>query len=88
MIERDENYLEDLVIDCLSESSQTKIIEKKAMLDKSKQDLETFKKLIREHLEGFYEIKAAGIKPEDRQNLITICYTRSGIDILTNFEQW
>lgn len=50
MIERDENYLEDLVIDCLSESSQTKIVEKKTMLDKSKQDLETFKKLMKEHL--------------------------------------
>ena len=79
MIERDENYLEDLVIDCLSESSQTKIKEKKDILDKSKLELESFKKIIKEQLEKFYEIKASCIKPDDRQNLITICYIRSGI---------
>lgn len=50
MIERDENYLEDLVIDCLSESSQTKIKEKKDILDKSKLELESFKKIIKQQL--------------------------------------
>ena len=43
VIEKDENYLEDSIIDCLSESSQTKIKERKELLDQSKDNFDKFK---------------------------------------------
>ena len=84
VIERDECYLEDLIIDCLSESSQTKIKERKELLDLSKDNFEKFKIQIQELLFEMLESKLTMLNPDNKINLVTICYILNGLDILRN----
>ena len=72
VIERDECYLEDLIIDCLSESSQTKIKERKELLDLSKDNFEKFKIQIQELLFEMLESKLTMLNPDNKINLVTI----------------
>lgn len=88
VIEKDENYLEDLIIDCLSESSQTKIKERKQLLDQSKDDFQKFKILVQELLTEFLNNKLTMLNPDNKNVLVTICYILNGLDILKNVEKW
>jgi hypothetical protein len=75
----DESYLEDLIMDSLSESSQTKIKSLKELVDKSNQSFSDFKLVIKDLLEGLLKERSLGIQIGNKQNLITICYIISGI---------
>jgi hypothetical protein len=87
-IKIDEAYLEDLIMDCLSESSQVKIRSLKKLVDESNQNFEEFKGIIRNLLEISLKKRKAEIATNDKQHLITICYIKSAIEILNNLDKY
>jgi hypothetical protein len=87
IIKRDESYLDDLVIDCISESAQLKMISMKELMDKA-QNSEDFREVLKGLLSDLLKERIFGLKANDRQNLITICYIKSGIEIFRDFKKY
>lgn len=88
MIERDENYLEDMLIDIISESVQTEMKEKKNLLDISKKEFGIFKEEIINLLNTLFKEKHSYIKIDDKQNMITLSYIQLVLKILNEWEKY
>jgi hypothetical protein len=88
LVRRDGEYLEDLIIDLQVGLPQVMVKEMKEMVDKSRSNFQEFRRMLSQLLQELLKLRGSVLQPDDRQNLITICYIKSGIDILANYENY